>query len=208
MLHDISPLVSPSTAVFPGDTPLSRELILDHSRGDNLTLSTIRGTCHLGSHVDAPSHYGEGADSIESMPLEVCLGRCQVMRIDTSPRQRIGIEDLTGKVTAERLLISTGSFPDPSNFNEDFAAVDPQLVEDLAGGGLRLLGIDTPSVDVSDSKDLPAHRACLAHGVTILEGITLNSVPDGEYELIALPLRLDGFDASPVRAVLRELPGS
>lgn len=205
ILYDISPLVTASTAVFPGDTPLSREVLLDHSRGDNLTLSTIRGTCHLGAHVDAPSHYGESADSIESMPIDVCLGRCQVMKIDASPRQLIGIDDLTGEVTAERLLISTGSFPDPEHFNEDFAALDPRLVETLAGAGLRLLGIDTPSVDVSDSKELPSHRACLTHGVTILEGISLKSVPEGEYELIALPLRLQGFDASPVRAVLRSL---
>ena len=206
MLYDISPLVTSSTAVFPGDTALTREVLLDHSRGDNLTLSTIRATCHLGAHIDAPSHYGESAESIEAMALEVCIGRCQVMKVEASPRQRIGIDDLPGEVTAERLLISTGSFPDPHDFNDDFAAIDPALVETLAAGGLRLLGVDTPSVDVSDSKDLPSHSACLAHGVTILEGVVLSAVPDGIYELIALPLHLEGFDASPVRAVLRTLP--
>jgi arylformamidase len=102
-----------------------------------------------------------------------------------------------------RLLLATGTFPDPARWNADFAALAPRLVEVLAARGVRLIGIDTPSVDLMDSKDLPAHQAFLRHDMAILEGLVLADVPDGQYELIALPLALEGFDASPVRAVLR-----
>ena len=103
----------------------------------------------------------------------------------------------------ERLLLATGSYPDPDRFNRDFAALTPEAVDLLHRRGARLIGIDTPSVDPFDSVDLPAHQACLRHGVALLEGLVLADVPQGEYELIALPLKLAGFDASPVRAVLR-----
>ena len=116
---------------------------------------------------------------------------------------RIGVADLTAETTEPRLLIATGSYPDPTEFNEDFAALEPALVDHLDGQGVRLVGIDTPSVDLFSSKDLPAHAAFLEHDMAILEGLVLDAVPDGIYELIALPLRLPGYDASPVRAVLR-----
>jgi arylformamidase len=106
------------------------------------------------------------------------------------------------EIRAERVLFATGTFPDPENFTTDFAALTPELVDYLAGRGVRLVGIDTPSVDLFDSKDLPAHHRCLAHDMAILEGLVLTGVPEGVYELIALPLKLVGFDASPVRAVL------
>ena len=112
------------------------------------------------------------------------------------------IARLPATVTAPRLLLATGTFSDPEQFNEDFAALDPELVEQLGRQGVRLVGIDTPSVDLFDSKDLPAHRMFLKCDMAILEGLVLRDVPEGEYELIALPLRLVGFDASPVRAVL------
>ena len=96
--------------------------------------------------------------------------------------------------------------PIPTVFTEDFAALAPELVDAWHARGVRLIGIDTPSVDLFDSKDLPAHRRFLAHDMAILEGLVLADVPEGRYELIALPLALVGFDASPVRAVLRELP--
>ena len=85
----------------------------------------------------------------------------------------------------------------------NFSGLEPELIDHLASHGVRLVGVDTPSVDMFDSKDLPAHNRCLAHGIAILEGLVLNEVPPDEYELIALPLKLEGFDASPVRAVLR-----
>jgi arylformamidase len=102
--------------------------------------------------------------------------------------------------------LATGTFPDPTQFNEDFAALEPSLVEFLHERGVRLVGVDTPSVDPFDSKELPAHKTFFKHDLAILEGLVLDGVPDGIYELIALPLRLVGFDASPVRAILRSLP--
>jgi len=101
-------------------------------------------------------------------------------------------------------LLCTGTYPDPERFTTDFAALSPELVEFLHDQGVSLVGIDTPSVDLFDSKALEAHQAFLRHNVSILEGLVLAHVPPGSYELIALPLRLEGFDASPVRAVLRQ----
>jgi arylformamidase len=110
-----------------------------------------------------------------------------------------------GKPTEPRVLLATESYPDPGRWTPDFTSVSPEAIDWLAAAGVHTIGVDTPSVDAADSKDLPAHAAVLAHGMTILEGLVLAGVPEGSYELIALPLRLVGFDASPVRAVLREL---
>jgi arylformamidase len=107
--------------------------------------------------------------------------------------------------SAPRLLLATGTAPDPEAFREDFAALSPELIDHLHGLGVKLVGTDAPSVDPFASKDLPAHHRFLAHDMAILEGLALAGVPEGAYELIALPLRLVGFDASPVRAVLRSL---
>jgi arylformamidase len=203
MLYDITPPISERLRVWPGDTPPTREVLLDMRRGDNITLSTLHATVHLGAHVDAPSHYGADAPAIDQRSLELYLGPCQVMRVSVPRATRITPDLLPAAVTAPRLLLATGTYPDPERFNEDFAALSPQLIEQLHRQGVRLVGIDTPSVDLFDSKDLPAHQACLRCDLAILEGIVLTDVPEGIYELIALPLRLVGFDASPVRAVLR-----
>ncbi len=192
--------------MWPGDTPAAREVLLDIERGDNITLSTLRGTVHLGAHADAPNHYGRGAEAIETRPLEPYLGRCQVIQVEVGRGQRIAPRAVAQAATAPRVLFKTGTFPDPENFNEDFAALSVELVERLHEEGVVLVGIDGPSVDLFDSKDLPAHQAFLRHDMAILEGLVLRDVPPGQYELIALPLKLEGFDASPVRAVLRELP--
>jgi arylformamidase len=205
ILYDISPPVTSDLAVWPGDTPLSREVLLDMAKGDNLTLSTLHATVHLGAHVDAASHYGADAPSVEAWPPERFVGPCEVLRLSVDRGVRIGPEALPETLRANRVLLATGTFPDPTRFNEDFAALAPELVEQLASRGVELVGIDTPSVDLFASRDLEAHRACLQHDVAILEGLVLDRVPPGVYELIALPLRLVGFDASPVRAVLREV---
>ncbi len=204
-LYDITPLVTPNLKVWPGDTPLSREVLLDMKDGANITLSTLRATVHLGAHADAPSHYGTDAPSIESSDLRPYLGRCQVVHTTVERNQRITFDHFEGTIEAERVLFKTSTFPDSQVWNEEFAALSPDLVRDLSGQGVRLIGIDTPSVDVFDSKELPAHKAFLETETRILEGIVLDEVPAGFYELIALPLKLDGFDASPVRAVLRTL---
>ena len=110
---------------------------------------------------------------------------------------------IDAEITESRVLFATGTYPDPNTFNTDFAALSPELIDWLAGRGVNLVGVDTPSVDPADSKDLPAHKAFLRNDIYILEGLVLSDVPEGQYELIALPLKLVGFDASPVRAVLR-----
>lgn len=204
-LYDISPRITPGLGVWPGDTPPSREVLLDLARGDSVTLSTLRATVHLGAHADAPSHYGVDAPDIAARPLDLYLGRCQVVRVRAERGTRIRADDVAIPITEPRVLIATGTFPDPLVFNEDFAALDPELVDAWHARGVRLIGIDTPSVDLRHSKDLPSHRRFLAHDMAILEGLVLNEIPEGVYELIALPLGLAGFDASPVRAVLRSL---
>jgi arylformamidase len=206
MIYDISPPLSPRLAVWPGDTPLSREALLDIRRGDNITLSTLRATVHLGAHADAPSHYGADAPAIDARSLDYYLGPCQVARLAVGRGERITPGMLPDVVRAERVMIATGTFPDPESFNTDFAALAAEFVEFMHRQGVKLIGIDTPSVDLFDSKDLPSHRMFLRHDMAILEGLILKDVPDGLYELIALPLRLVGFDASPVRAVLRTTP--
>jgi arylformamidase len=146
-----------------------------------------------------------GAPTMEQQPLEVYLGECQVLRVAAERNRPVTRELLAGPIVAARVLLVTGTAPDPAVFNRDFAALAPELIDHLHDRGVRLVGVDTPSVDPSDSKTLPAHHRCLAHNIAILEGLVLAEVPEGRYELIALPLRLVGFDASPVRAVLRSL---
>jgi arylformamidase len=205
LIYDITPPVTASLAVWPGDTPPSREVLCDLKRGESVTLSTLRATVHLGAHADAPSHYSIAAPAIDERALEYYLGPCQVMRVNVARNSRVSLDDLVGPIQAPRVLLVTGTFPDPTVFNEDFAALTPQLVDALHDRGVILVGIDTPSVDLFSSKDLPAHNRFLHHDMAILEGLVLNGVPNGIYELIALPLKLVGFDASPVRAILRKL---
>ncbi len=205
MIYDITPPITPRLAVWPGDTPPERQVLLDMARGDNITLSTLRATVHLGAHADAPSHYGAAAPSIDERPLDLYIGPCEVVRVAAARGSRVTMQQVGRRIRAERLLIATGTYPDPAAWNGDFAALEPALVDLLHDLGVRLVGIDTPSVDLSDSKDLPAHNRFLAHDMAILEGLVLRDVPEGVYELLALPLPLAGFDASPVRAILRTL---
>jgi arylformamidase len=213
MIYDISPPLSPRLAVWPGDTPLSREILSEIGQPSaaskivsTITLSTLRATAHLGAHADAPSHYGAGAPPIDARDLDYYLGPCQVIRVPVTRGGCATADAIRVPITAPRVLLDTGTQPDLEQFPEDFAALSPDLVTWLHRQGVRLVGIDTPSVDPFPSKDLPAHQTFLRHDMAILEGLVLKDVPEGIYELIALPLRLVGFDASPVRAVLRALP--
>lgn len=205
LVYDISPVISPALAVWPGDSAPTREVLCDIRNGSNITLSTLRATVHLGAHADGPNHYGTNAPSIEQRRLDYYLGPCQVIWADVPRGVRIERRHLRREVRSKRILIATDTYPDPTNFNQDFAALSPVLVDYFHTMGVKLVGIDTPSVDLFDSKDLPAHKRFLAHDMAILEGLVLKDVPEGVYELIALPLKLAGFDASPVRAILRTL---
>ncbi len=191
--------------MWPGDTPLTREVLADMRDGANLTLSSLHATVHLGAHTDSPGHTHLDGTDIASQPLDAYIGRCQVVTVDVARGARIMPRDVGVAIREPRVLFRTGTFPDPDRWNTDFAALSPELVHMLAGSGVQLVGIDTPSVDPFASQDLPAHAALIRCEIRSLEGIVLDDVRDGVYELIALPLRLEGFDASPVRAVLREL---
>ena len=199
---DISPLISPRIGVWPGDTPFSREVLLDMHDGANLTLSTIHTTVHLGAHTDAPNHYAKSGEGIAARPLELYYGPCQVMEVTIPRGERILPENLPSEIKAPRLLLKTGSFPDPNHFNEDFNSLSPELVEWLHNHGVRLIGIDTPSVDLFSDKELLSHNAIASRNMAILEGVVLEEVPSGAYTLVALPLKLEACDASPVRAAL------
>jgi arylformamidase len=203
MFYDITPPVDRSTRVWPGDTPLSREVLLDTQRGDLITLSTLRATVHLGAHADAPSHVLADGRSIDECPIDDYVGVCQVIGLEVGPKARVVAGDLPVSICARRVLFRTGTFTATGPLPEDFAALTPELADFLHALGVCLVGVDTPSVDLFDSKDLPAHRAFFGHGIAVLEGLDLQGVPEGLHELIALPLKLAGFEASPVRAVLR-----
>jgi arylformamidase len=205
--YDITPAVTEKLGVWPGDTKLSREVLCDIGKGDTITLSTLRATVHLGAHADGPNHYGAGQPGIGERSLDYYLGLCHVIEAKVERGRRVEVKDCVGleHVRHPRVLLKTLTFPNPDNWNPDFAGLSVEIIEALAAKGVITIGIDTPSVDLQDSKDLPAHHAILAHDIAILEGIDLSAVPAGEYELIALPLKLMGFDASPVRAVLRPL---
>lgn len=221
-MWDITPAVTMGLKVWPGDTPPAREVLCRIEDGANITLSTLRATVHLGAHADGPNHYAaerEGATGIGERALDSYIGPCRVVGAKVARGARVRVEDLVfGSEAAggggagglelirePRVLIRTGTFPDPEAWNDDFAGVSVELVHALAGRGVRTLGIDTPSVDLFASKDLEAHRAIFSHDISILEGLRLDAVPLGVYELIALPLKLMGFDASPVRAILRKI---
>jgi arylformamidase len=206
MIYDVSTPLSPETQVWPGDVGLSREVLAHIDRGDRTTGSALRTTVHIGTHADAPCHYGSGAAAIDKRDLGYYLGPCQVVAVAPGDALAFGPESLTAEITQPRVLLKTDSYPDPHNFHEGFRSCLPELIDWLADRGVRTIGVDTPSVDVFAAEELPSHARCLARDLAIIEGLRLGEVPPGVYELIALPLRLVGFDASPVRAVLRSLP--
>ncbi len=209
--RDVSPLLHDGVAVWPGDVPYRRHLTTEIGASVSpsgpaweLTVSSVHTTLHVGAHADAPNHFTAGGRGIESAPLSPYRGLCQVIECNKPRGSLLAPSDLD-RVTlrAPRLLFKTSSFPDPDAFNTDFVAFAPGLIAWLIERGAVLIGIDTPSEDAFDSKSLPAHHATReGHGVSILEGLDLRDVTPGLYELIALPLKLGGADASPVRATL------
>ncbi len=203
-IHDLSPLISPRLAVWPGDVPYARHVALSISSGANLDLSSIATTLHLGAHADAPSHFsalGAGMDGVDLAPY---VGPCQVVEVRLPRGSRILPEHLRTPITAPRVLFRTGSYPDPETFSEDFNSLSPELILELHRRGVVLVGLDTPSVDPFESRALETHQALARTGMRNLEGLVLDGIPEGIYTLVALPLRLEGADASPLRAVLLE----
>ena len=201
-LIDISPVVSAQIAVWPGDRKFTYTTSARIADGDNIDLGAIETTLHAGAHADAPSHYVGGGASIDQRDLGLYYGPCEVVEVPVVGGARLRSADLPGPVRARRVLFKTGTFPDPNQFNQDFAALSAELVDALAAAGVRLIGVDTPSVDLFADKVLEAHQALARNDMANLEGLVLEDVAPGLYTLIALPLRIAGADASPVRAAL------
>jgi len=204
-LIDISPPLGAGIEVWPGDTPFRLSWVSRMEEGASCNVASLTTTPHLGAHADGPLHFLPGGDAIGLLDLSPYLGRCRV--VDVTGARVVDEEAVLGAALggASRILFRTGTFPDASRWNEDFAYLDPALLRRLGKQGVRLVGIDTPSVDPFHSKDLPAHHALIEMGMRNLEGLDLSAADPGDYELIALPLRLVDADSSPVRAVLRTL---
>ena len=208
---DVSEPIEPQTAVFPGDTPFSAEWVARMEQGASCNVSTIRMSVHLGTHTDAPLHYDPQGRDMASVPLDAYMGRCRVVDVRGHGKPSlVRAEDLTPDLLAgcERILFRTRTTHDHRAWDPDFTALGPEAAELLVRHGIRLVGIDTPSIDWSGSKDLAGHNVLKSGGIAILENLDLSQVPAGDHELIALPLRIVGSDSSPVRAILRELPPS
>ncbi len=201
---DISPSIGEQTAVWPGDLPFTRNILTRIEDDSPIYLSGMQTTVHIGAHADAPSHYQKNAPDIDAVDLAPYIGPCHV--ISVTSKDLVRVADITPLLSQQpqRVLLRTQTAPDSQHFNTDFAAIAPETIEALAAAGCVLIGIDTPSVDPFASKILPAHQALWRTGMRNLEGLNLKDVVDGIYELIALPLKLKGFDGSPVRAILRQ----
>lgn len=172
--------------------------------GSPVNVSAVTLSTHSGAHADAPLHYADGADDIASVALEPYLGECLVADV-RGCGPLILPEHVPALDGAERVLFRTfDAFPH-SHWPVDTAAIAFATIDALAAAGVRLVGLDGPSLDPQDSKDMAAHLAVLRHDMRVLEGLVLDDVLPGRYELIALPLAIVGGDASPVRAVLRDL---
>ena len=207
MLYDITRTVGPSTHVWPGDSPFSVTRVMRLDEGDSVNLNTIHLSAHTGTHADAYNHYEPDGDHPATMPLEAYIGRAQVVTVarKSGPLTPADFTHVSLE-KAERLLIhSHVSDLADDQWPEAFPYLSVELIQWLAGMQFRLIGLDSPSVDAFDSKTLPCHHALWQHRIVNLETLMLRDIPDGAYELIALPLKLDLVCGSPVRAVLRPL---
>lgn len=207
-LWDISPPVDPATPVWPGDTPVTVERVWRMEAGSPVNVARLTLSPHTGAHTDAPLHYDADGAPIGAVPLDAYLGPCRVIHcIGASPVVTPDAVAAALDGVPPRVLLRTYAHAPVAQWDPDFCAVAPDTIDLLAERGVKLIGIDTPSLDPQESKTMDAHRRIRAHRMAILEGIVLDAVPAGDYELIALPLKLATLDASPVRAVLRALPG-
>ncbi|MDY0870498.1 arylformamidase [Dongia rigui] len=206
MLYDISQTLRPDLPVWPGDTAFTLNRTWAMGPGIPVNVSALTLSTHSGSHADAPFHYDGDGKTIDAVDANVYLG----------PAQIVDARGASGFVTVERImpqlhmnvsrvLIRTYQTAPQQIWDDDFAAIDPLLIEALADRGVKLIGVDTPSLDPQSSKKMSAHLAVARRGLAILEGLVLDAVPFGVYELIALPLKIAGADSSPVRAMLRSL---
>ena len=205
-LWDISPPVHDRSPVFPGDTPYQQGWSAEIGPGCPVNVSRLTLSPHVGAHADAPLHYDPQGAAIGALDLAPYLGRCRVIHA-------IGVRPLVlwehlahaAQDLPPRVLVRTYARMPIDAWDPALAAFAPATVERLADAGVRLIGIDSASIDPADSKTLDSHQVIRRRGLRVLENLVLDAVPEGDYELIALPLKLMTADASPVRAVLRAL---
>ncbi len=205
--YDISRTLSARIATWPGDVSFSLEDTFSRQKGHSVNAGCLQMSIHTGTHIDAPYHFDAQGDTTEELYLSVFWGLAQVVTV-AKKSGALEVADLPGVdlKAAPRLLLHT----DASHLAEDVfpsEIVYPSvgLVQALSAAGIVLLGTDAPSMDALEDRQLPGHAALYQHGISILEGLSLVGVPDGLYELCALPLKIKGGDGSPVRAVLRQL---
>jgi arylformamidase len=206
-LWDISAPVQTGTPVFPGDTPYQQQWATTLGPGCPVNVSTLTLSPHVGTHADAPLHYDAQGASTGELDLTPYLGPCRVIHaIGAGPLvQWSHLAHALDRLPA-RVLVRTYTRMPVDRWDPHLTAFAPQTIERLAALGVLLVGIDTASIDPADSKTLDSHQVIRRLNLRVLENLVLDEVPEGDYELIALPLKLMAADASPVRAVLRELP--
>jgi arylformamidase len=204
---DISPPVHANTPVFPGDTAYKQTWAATIGPGCPVNVSAITLSPHVGAHADAPLHYDASGAAIGEVSLDAFLGPCRVIHaIGCGPLVKPehiahALSDLP-----PRVIVRVYEHQPQDAFDNDLPAFAPETVEQLADLGVLLIGIDSASIDPANSKTLDSHQTIRRRGLRVLENLLLDDVPEGDYELIALPLKLTTADASPVRAILRELP--
>ena len=203
---DISQVLRPELPVWPGEPEFALRRLATIGDGCPVNVSKIETPTHAGTHADSPFHYDAHGTAMADCDLSPYLGPCVVLDA-TRARGAVAPDDVDLDLVAgtERLLLRTFERFPADAWVSDFTAISSELIAVLAGSGARLIGTDAPSLDPQNSKDMAAHRQALAADMRILEGLVLDGVPPGRYELIALPLKIAGSDASPIRAILREL---
>ncbi len=206
MLRDISIALAAATPEWPGDTRFSCGWTMRLAEGASVNVSAFTTSPHVGTHADAPLHVRDGAAGAHELPLAPFAGPARVLSVAGPPRE-LGAGDFAvlGGARVERLLLRTGCSIAGGTFPVAWPVLSLGAVRELLARGLRLLGVDAPSVDERESKSLFVHHALFDGGAFLLENLDLRDVPDGTYDLIALPVKLSGLDAAPVRAALRPL---
>ncbi|MFC2949554.1 arylformamidase [Virgibacillus sediminis] len=204
---DISQPLTNDMASFPGDTPFAFELTYTKQETGSVNVGQMTASLHTGTHADAPFHYDENGRTIDQLDLDRYIGKALVL--DVRQSDPVTIEDLKEikGMGVSRVLLNTSLPNNPKRFPDAMPALDPGIAPFLKEQGVNLLGVDIPSVDPADSKELETHHALYDNGINILENLMLDHVKPGIYELIALPLAIQGADGSPVRAVLRPISG-
>ncbi len=205
-IWDISQALRPGLPVWPGDTEFTAALHWSYGPGCPVNVSAFQLSTHSGTHADAPLHYDPEGAAIGAVSLDAYIGPARV--VDARGWGALITADAVRPHLAgapERILFRTYEAFPHQRWDSDFTAVHPETIALLAEQGIKLVGVDTPSLDPQDSKTMDAHLAVKRAGMRILEGLVLDDAPPGDYELIALPLALTTLDASPVRAILRDL---